>query len=538
MPSQILTKLVSTCVVSLSPASARRGEHLNHGPVSFSSSPERVQSHLPPEGISSSSPSLRISVRINAPSTIKETGGTSTEIVHPAAFKNTGRPSEQCLGSGSSFYPVTTFARKIKPEHVISPREHYFLRTGTCSNSEQFSSLKANNERHQVFKNSHPCQGEKDLLSAAERVQQRSVVHDVKPRHAAVGSVHSQSPKLTSYQEITLSKLTSAGASESASLTSSVALPSRALSQEASCSSSHFIQMGAASTAPPPPPLLDSQSPQRGTVSSVIGGRHQMFVSTRPQSYESLFGHNRLSETVDTNRALTCAATSRSSSELVDSLLAKTIMQPGAVNTPPAPAVEQPRINLVAERMKRFESLDAAERVQHLRASKLSVDEYTAKRSCPQFGFGSVARRTTRFEQISSEDAHCQASDASVAQGKRSDPPMDRAGGVGDPGGLWSPLLSSASSRQVPQSVTIPLYFRADLSLPSKRLTSPSLRRHEIMSQNCASDDFVAESLISCDASSLEKKIATHHSSENQPSPKLPVRQLSSHPDRSGNFYD
>lgn len=536
MPSQS-TKQVSTCVVSLSPASARRGERFNHGPVSFSSSPERVQSHLPPEGISSSSPSLRISVRINAPSAIKETGGTSTEIVHPAAFKNTGRPSEQCLSSGSSFYPVTTFARKIKPEHVISPREHYFLRTGTCSNSEQFSSLKANNERHQVFKNSNPCQGERDLLSAAERVQQRSVVHDVKPRHATVSSVHGQSPKLTSYQEITLSKLTSAGASESASLTSSVAVPSRALSQEASCSSSHFIQMGAASTSPPPPPpLLDSQSPQRGTVSSVIGGRHQMFVSTRPQSYESLFGHNRLSQAVDANRALTCAA-SRSSSELVDPLLAKTI-QPGAVNTPPAPAVEQPRINLVAERMKRFESVDAAEGVQHPRASKPSVDEYAAKRSCPQFGFGSVARRTTRFGQISSEDAHCRASDASVAQGERSDPPMNRAGGAGDPGGLWSPLLSSASSRQVPQSVTIPLYFRADLSSPNKRLTSPSRRRHEIVSQNCASDDFVAESLISCDASSLEKKIATHHSSENQTSLKLPVRQLSSHPDRSGNFYD
>lgn len=540
IPNQISSQ-TSTCVVSLSPASTRRGERRsNHEPVTFSPSPEKVKCHQHRERTSSSSPSLRINVRIST-STGRGTGRTAAEMANPVGFNS----NEKHLSGGSSFYPVTTISRKIRPEDSFSPQEHYFLETDFSSPSERHGPLRAN-ELRQVSTNSYSSQGESGALSGAGgEPRQSAIAYSQTPRHSEVdGGGHRRFPKMTSYQEITLAKLGSAGANALAPHSSSMTAQPRASSQEAFCSSSHFIQMG--TTMPPPGTLVpdSSQSPQQSGVSSLIGPRHQMFVSARPQSYESLFGRNQLGQSLDANPALTGGA-SRSSSELVESSsFARAMQSSAAVGPNPSTTAEQPRINLVAERMKRFETVDAnsTEGVRHLRALKPWVDEPVAKGSCPQFGFDSVAKRAAHFEQISSEDACRRATEPAVTQGKRSEPSKTyRAGGTGEPRELWSssPSPSSASSKQVPQSVTIPLYFRADPLSSSLRLTSPALRRHDAVPQNHASDGAaVAEALVSYDASSLEKKAATH-SSDLLPSPKLPARQLSSsYQEKSGMLYD
>lgn len=462
-------------------------------------------------------------------------------MVNPVGFNS----NELHLSGGSSFYPVTTISRKIKPEDSFSPQERYFLETDFSSPSERHGPLRANEPR-QDSTNSYSSQGDRGALSGAgEEPRQSAVAYSLTSRHSEVDGGHRRFPKMTSYQEITLAKLSNAGTNALAPPHSSmVTAQPRASSQEAYCSSSHFIQLGTA--MPPPGPLVpvSSQLPQQsGVSSSLIGPRHQMFVSARPQSYESLFGRSQLSQNPDANPALTGGA-SRSSSELVESSsFARAMQSSAAVSPNPPTTAEQPRINLVSERMKRFETVDAnsTEGVRHLRALKPWVDESVAKGSCPQFGFDSVAKRAAHFEQISSEDACRRATEPLVTQGKRSEPSKTyRAGGTGEPRELWSsaPSPSSASSKQVPQSVTIPLYFRADPLSSSLRLTSPALRRHDAVSQNYASDGAVAEALASYDASSLEKKTAAH-SSDLLPSPKLPARQLSSsYQEKSGMLYD
>lgn len=540
--------MLSTCHVSVSPATNRRGqEHCSRNSASTSSQASNLEGRfLAEQEYRSGSPSLHIRVRIN-PSGVqnRHSDSAASNVSQPATFNSREPTGDVWISGGSSFYPVTTTARKTKPEDYVLSTEHLSVgRDALTAAKLRTSPLSA-------------LTSEADN-SASSEYQRSSFTYNLTPLQPTDACTLRQSPKLTSYREITLSQLGDCGSSSTALQPLSVqqVVVPRASAQESSRLSSHFIHM-----APPAGPhgvsmhldvgnpvVVNSMSTPKSSA-SVVGARQQMFVSARPQSYESLFGHGHVEQVPPVSCTLGGAA-SKSSSALMDKS-SLSPRQPAAVTAASlmprlSTAVDQPRVSLVTERMRRFESGDNADESRNARSSKLRDEELSAIGGCPQFGYDSVAKRAAQFEQISTEDARQAPADAHGRRNILDSLKVYKAPASLDQSKeLWSSPASPSpiGSRQVPPSVTIPLYFRADPSTSVSKSTSPSLNHHgEAVPSGSSVDGTSSESgggplavvAVSSEPGSAEKK-AGIHSQEMQVTAKVGCRQSAGHPEKTGN---
>lgn len=494
----------------------------------------------------SGSPSLHIRVHINpAVSQNRHSDSGAGRVLQSATFNSKELPSEVWI-RGGSLYPVTATARKTRPEDYVSSTEQLLV-----NRDEQRDVLTAAKLRTSRMS---ALASEADNPATSEH-QRSSFTYNLMPLQSTDACTLRQSPKLTSYREITLSQMGDCGGPSISPrlLAAQQTVVPRASAQESSRLSSHFIHM-----APPGGPMgvsmhldvgspvaINSISPLKSSA-SVVGARQQMFVSARPQSYESLFGHSRLDQVPPVSCSLSGTA-SKSSSELMDKPLLSPRQPPATTAASAMPrlssVVDQPRANLVAERMRRFESGDNVDGSRNTRSSKLD-EELSAIGGCPQFGYDSVAKRAAQFEQGSAEDARQVPADAQGRRNILDSLKVYRAPASLDQSKeLWSSLASPSAigSRQVPSSVTIPLYFRADPSTSSSKSTSPSLNHHgepagpSVYGTSGESGGGGALAVVSSSESGSADKRAGIHSQEIQAMAKVSCRQLTGHQERTGN---